>query len=146
MQLPPSDTEILRAARAIRSQFPQISRNELFIKLKQSNNWDAVSNKQIKKLLSEYGLDGSAEPAPPPALPANALAAQQRYKDESIRIFRLYGRGELKRELLRTPEGRTYVKTNTRGEPLWDESINGEFVVLVVKINKGDGLTEYGPV
>ncbi|KIV83578.1 hypothetical protein PV11_05594 [Exophiala sideris] len=251
MPLPPSDTEILRAARAIQSQFPQISRNELFIKLKQDNNWDAVSNKQIKRLLSEYGLDGGAEPAPPPALPANALAAQQKYKDESIRIFRLYGRGEydfgvspnadqqikidimhqrlldagcpgpfdpatkaalgnawplqnmfefywaaaqktggavtredvgrqleaeygvnpspylkekspaeieaqkaqckeaslkLKRELLRTPEGRTYVKTNARGEPLWDESINGEFVVLVVKINKGDGLTEYGPV
>ncbi|KAI1608819.1 hypothetical protein EDD36DRAFT_94440 [Exophiala viscosa] len=247
----PNDTDILRAARALHSQSPQISRNELCVKLKQDNNWDTVSNKQIKKVLAEYGLDGNAEPAPPPALPANALAAQQKYKDESTRLFRLYGRGKydfgvspnsdqqikidimhqrlldagcpgpfdpaskaalgnawplqdmyefywaaaqktggavtredvgrqleaeygvsplpylkeqslaeiearkakfkeaalkLKRELLRTPEGRTYIKTNARGEPLWDESIHGEFVVLVVKINKGDGLTEYVPV
>jgi len=246
----PSDTDILRAARALHSQSPQISRNELCLKLKQDNNWDTVSNKQIKKILAEYRLDGNAEPAPPPALPANALAAQHRYKDESTRLFRLYGRGEydfgvspnadqqikidimherllkagcpgpfepdskafvgsawplqnmyefywaaaqktsgavtredvgrqleaeygvnplpylkeksaaeieeqkavykeaalkMKRELLKT-EARPYIKTDARGEPLWDESIDGEFVVLVVKINKGDGLTEYNQV
>lgn len=175
-------------------------------------------------------MEGDAEPAPPPQLPENPLAAQQRYKDESTRIFRLYGRGEhdfgvspnseqqikidimhqrlldagcpgpfdqatkdtigsawplqdmfrfywaaaqktngavtredvgrqleaeygvnlllywkepslaevearkaahkkgsleVKRELLKTPGARTYIKTNARGEPLWDEDIHG---------------------
>jgi hypothetical protein len=53
---------------------------------------------------------------------------------------------EVKRELLKTTEGRTNIKTNARGEPLWDDDVHGEFVVLVVKINKGDGLTEYGRI
>lgn len=59
-----------------------------------------------------------------------------------------YKRGaiQLKRELLKTPEGRQHVRVDRRGEPVWDEAVNGEFVVLVVKTNKGDGLTEFGRI
>ena len=53
---------------------------------------------------------------------------------------------ELKREVLKTSVGRQHVPVDSKGDPVWDDAINGEFVVLLVKINKGDGLTEFGRV
>lgn len=44
------------------------------------------------------------------------------------------------------PEARAYVPVDGNGEPAWDESINGEFALIVVKIDKGSGLTEFGRV
>lgn len=38
------------------------------------------------------------------------------------------------------------IKVDALGEPIWDESINGEFVVIVVKVDNGDGLNEFGMV
>ncbi len=251
----PIDIEILKAARLIYRRNPELPRNDLLEKVKQDNSWD-ISNKDIKKLLTQYPLDTDTEPAPPsaspysnpPQLPPNALAAQQRYKDDSTRMFKLYGRGEhdygvspnsdqqikidimherllkagcpgpfnqesqdfigtawplqelfncywaaaqktgglvtkedvgrqleaeyginplpyfkeptiaeaekrravykegmmkIKRKMMKTPEGRGYIPVDGRGNPVWDEAVNGEFTMLVVKINKGNGLTEY---
>jgi hypothetical protein len=54
---------------------------------------------------------------------------------------------ELKRAMLKEyPEGRQYIPIDAYGEPVWDEKVHGQYAVLVVEINKGDGLTEYGPV
>jgi len=53
---------------------------------------------------------------------------------------------DMKRAMLKQPEARKYIPVDARGEPVWDEKKNGQFVVLVVRINKGDGLTEYGQV
>jgi hypothetical protein len=52
----------------------------------------------------------------------------------------------MKREMLKHPESRPYIPVDKHGEPIWDEKINGQYTVLVVKINKGDGLTEYGEI
>jgi hypothetical protein len=53
----------------------------------------------------------------------------------------------LKRAMLKEhPEGRQYIPVDADGEPVWDEAVHGQYAMLVVKINKGDGLTEYGPV
>jgi hypothetical protein len=49
---------------------------------------------------------------------------------------------KLKREMLKHAEGRRIIPGDAQSEPVWDEAKNGQFVVLVVKINKGDGLTE----
>ena len=256
----PTDTEILQAARSINKSCPDIARNELLDRVKQDNGWD-ISNKQVKKVIFQYGLEGDKEPfapssatdphANPPQLPPNALEAQQKYKDESTRMFRLYGRGDydfgvspnadqqikidimherllkagspgpfdqsskdflgsawplqemynsywaaaqktkgavtkedvgrqleaeygvnplpyvkeptaelverrgaiykegmmkIKQLMLEKAEVRQYIKVDGRGIPIWDEAVNGEFTMLVVKINKGDGLMEYGTV
>lgn len=54
---------------------------------------------------------------------------------------------ELKRAMLKAdPEARNIIPVDARGEPVWDEKIHGEYAVLVVKISKADGVTEYGPV
>lgn len=82
-----------------------------------------------------YGVD------PVPHVPklTNAQIARQKaeFKKNSM---------AMKRKMLEQPEGRKYIPADENGEPIWDEKKNGQFVVLVVKINKGDGLTEYGEV
>jgi hypothetical protein len=49
---------------------------------------------------------------------------------------------KIKRAILKLPEGRKYIPVDAQGVPVWDEAKNGQFVVIVVKIHKGDGLTE----
>jgi hypothetical protein len=49
---------------------------------------------------------------------------------------------ELKRAMLQQPEARKYIPVDSQGEPVWDESINGRYVVAVTKLKKGSGLEE----
>lgn len=44
------------------------------------------------------------------------------------------------------PEARKYIPVDEKGEPIWREEVNGEFVVIVMKIDKGRGLNEFGRV
>ncbi|KAF2134011.1 hypothetical protein P153DRAFT_427887 [Dothidotthia symphoricarpi CBS 119687] len=247
----PSDEEIIDAVRVLHEQDPALGRSKVLVQLKADHGW-VLSDKRLKKLLTQYDLKRVAEQPkelPPIQFPEDALAAQQRYKDESIRCFKLYGRGEydygvtpnadqsmlvgichirlcklgapgpyqnttpeavakspemqtlwdyywsaaqkvhltkedigrqleaeygvnpgpyiptlskeeltrrkaifkknsmdLKRAMLKSAEGRKVIPVDDDGEPLWDDAVNGQFVVLVDKINKGDGLTEYGRV
>jgi hypothetical protein len=53
---------------------------------------------------------------------------------------------DMKRAMLKEPEASKSIPVDARGEPIWDEKKNGQWVVMVHKINKGDGLTEYGEV
>lgn len=53
---------------------------------------------------------------------------------------------KIKREMLKMPEARAYIPVDARGQPLWDEKKNGQFALVVVKIDKADGLKEFGPV
>ncbi|KAF2111381.1 hypothetical protein BDV96DRAFT_690299 [Lophiotrema nucula] len=253
----PSDEDILKAIRDIYASTPDLGRAKVLAKLKGDNTWQ-LSDNRLKKLLDSNDLkrilelpkDGSEIPVIANiTIPKNALAAQIRYKDESIRCFKLYGKGEydwgvtpnsdmqimievchnrllewgaagpwsatrmrqvassselrtiweyywsaaqkvgltkddigrqlkaeygadptnyipsltpaqeakrkaefkknsmaMKRQMLKHPEGRKAIRVDTRGDPLWDEEINGQFVVIVTRINKGDGLTEYGDI
>lgn len=74
---------------------------------------------------------------PPPPKPAEVTARRAAYKGLMM---------ELKREMLKPPEGRKYIPVDAHGEPVRDEAKDGEFVVLVVKIYKRRGLEEFGRV
>lgn len=52
---------------------------------------------------------------------------------------------KMQRQMLKHSEGRKYIPVDARGEPIWNEAKNGEFCVLLVKIDKGRGLQEFGP-
>jgi hypothetical protein len=49
---------------------------------------------------------------------------------------------EMMRAMLQQPEARQYIRVDNQGEPVWDESRNGRYVVLVTKLKKGSGLEE----
>ena len=51
---------------------------------------------------------------------------------------------KLKRYMLTTPQGREQIPADANGEPIWDEAKNGQFALIVVKIDKGEGLQEFG--
>jgi len=59
--------------------------------------------------------------------------AQQQFKAKSL---------ELKRAMLQQPEARKFIPVDDQGEPIWDESVDGRYVVLVTKLKKGSGLEE----
>jgi len=48
----------------------------------------------------------------------------------------------LKRAMLQHPEARKFIPVDNEGNPVWDESINGRYVVNVAKLKKGSGLEE----
>jgi hypothetical protein len=85
--------------------------------------------------MSRYGVNPIPY-LPPPPTKEQAEARKAAFKKESMK---------LKRELLKMPEARSYIPVDEKGEPIWNEEINGEFVVLV-KIDKGRGLKEFGRV
>ena len=92
----PSDDEVVRAVRTIHEQSPDLGRNKLLDQLKVNHNW-TLSDKRLKKLLTQHDLKRVAERSkglPSIELTKDALSAQQRYKDNSNRCFKLYGRGE----------------------------------------------------
>jgi hypothetical protein len=67
-------------------------------------------------------------------------------KEERRRAFKEQSL-KLKKVILSTnPDAAKYIKVDARGEPIWDDRINGEFTVIVVKIDKGNGLKEFGSV
>lgn len=90
----------------------------------------------MRLILSRYGID------PRPWLPVLTEAQiEQRkaeFKQQSMK---------LKLAMLKeSPEAREYIPVDRSGQPIWDEKKHGEYVVIVVKINKGDGLTEFGSI
>lgn len=87
------------------------------------------------QLEAEYGVN------PIPYLtPPTAEEVEQRkisFKRESLKM---------KREMLKNPEARKYIPVDENGEPIWDEKKHGEFALIVVKIDKDEGLEEFGGV
>jgi hypothetical protein len=116
-QIQPIDQEIIDAVREIHVEQPKLGRGKLCVytgfalrpkciltlypisrlaQLKDAHNW-SLSDTRLKKLLAENNLKRQAEvpkTLPPIELPANAFAAQETYKKDGIRCFKLYGRGE----------------------------------------------------
>ena len=74
---------------------------------------------------------------PPPPSQAQIYARKAKFMEESLK---------LKREMLKMPGGRQYIPVDQNSEPVWDEEKNGEFALVVVKIDKERGLQEFGPV
>lgn len=90
----PSDDDIINAVRVINADNPAIGRAKLLSQLKAENSW-ALSDNRLKKLLDQHALKRVAEVSKSGIhIPVDALAAQERYKDDSRRHFKLYGRGE----------------------------------------------------
>lgn len=48
--------------------------------------------------------------------------------------------------MLKHPEARAVTPVDSRGELIWDDAKNGQFVLIVVKIDKDQGLLEFGRV
>lgn len=87
---------------------------------------------------AEYGVPWKYFPTPRPEWTgAKAEAMKAEFKEQSLK---------LKREMLKMPEARNYIPVDSKGDIIWDEEKNGRFSVLVVKIDKGDGLREFGEV
>lgn len=83
----PSDKQLLDAVRLALSNNPAIGRPKLLARLRGENTW-ALSDTRLKHFVKMV-----KEPLPP-MLPADALAAQDHYKETSTRCFRIFGRGE----------------------------------------------------
>ncbi|KAI4869399.1 hypothetical protein F4820DRAFT_407288 [Hypoxylon rubiginosum] len=91
-----------------------------------------------RQLEAEYGVPWTYMPTPGPELTGpEAEAAKARFKETSL---------ELKRKMRKTEEGRRLIPVDRHGNIIWDEEKNGQFVVIVVKIDKGDGYQEFGTV
>lgn len=89
----PSDEEIIAALQAVRQQDPDLGRSKVLLKLREENGWK-LSDIRLENLMTKHGLGSNLSKASKPiAYPKNALAAQQRYKEESKRCFKLYSRG-----------------------------------------------------
>ncbi|KAF2832327.1 hypothetical protein CC86DRAFT_366155, partial [Ophiobolus disseminans] len=103
--------------------------------------WAAAQKIELSKedvgrqLQAEYGVDVLPHI---PTLTKSQIAHQKaEFKRNSM---------AMKRQMLKQPEARRVIPVDAKGEPIWDEKQNGQYVVMVTKINKGDGLTEYGNV
>jgi hypothetical protein len=89
-----------------------------------------------RQLEAEYGVN---------PLPYEVVETEE----ERMRRQAVYrqGLGEVKKILRgKVQEARGLIPVDEKGEPVFDEKVNGEFAVLVVKIDKGDGLREFGRV
>ncbi|KAI0841455.1 hypothetical protein F5Y06DRAFT_259540 [Hypoxylon sp. FL0890] len=91
-----------------------------------------------RQLEAEYGVPWTYMGTPGPEMTGpEAEAMKAMFKKSSL---------ELKRELMKTDEGKKAIPVDQHGNIIWDEEKNGQFVVLVVKIDKGDGYQEFGKV
>ncbi|KAF2645918.1 hypothetical protein P280DRAFT_465655 [Massarina eburnea CBS 473.64] len=102
----PTNEQILNAVRIIQTSTPDLGRAKVLAQLKTENNW-TLSDNRFRKLLDTNDVKRKAEPPKdrsslvtqsqslgPIDILKNALMLQERYKEESIRCFQLYGRGE----------------------------------------------------
>ncbi|KAF2491925.1 hypothetical protein BU16DRAFT_564406 [Lophium mytilinum] len=89
-----------------------------------------------RQLDAEYGVN----PIPflKKATPEQVEARKATFKIKSMKMLREMWNG--------VPEAREVIPVDSFGEPIWDESKNGEFVLIVVKIDKESGLKEFGSV
>jgi hypothetical protein len=96
----PSDEEIVTALQTLHLEHPGLGRAKVLAKLKEENRW-TLSDLRLKKVMVKHGAGrhvksdvSVAEDAISPIVyPQDALRAQQRYKDESTRCFKLYSKG-----------------------------------------------------
>ncbi len=96
--------------------------------------------KLTHRLAIRFGCDPLLAAPPTPRTPAEvALAAR---KEEMVRQQYKAKSMELKRAMLQLSETRRYIPVDSQGNPVWDESINGRYVVKVAKLKKGSGLEE----
>lgn len=95
----PTDDELLPVLSKIHANNPDLGRAKILDRLRNEHQW-RVSETRLKKLLEKHSLlRPGQEPRkpketnlPPIIFPRDALAAQQKYKDESTRCFKIYSR------------------------------------------------------
>ena len=85
------------------------------------------------------GLRYGADPTEyiPTLTPAQEAKRKAEFKESSM---------AMKRQMLKHPEGRKAIQVDARGEPILNEDINGQIVVIITRISKSDRLTEYGDI
>ncbi|KAI6085164.1 hypothetical protein F4821DRAFT_241296 [Hypoxylon rubiginosum] len=89
-----------------------------------------------RQLEAEYGVPWTYLPTPGPERTGpEAEAMKAKFKEQSL---------FLKRKISKTEEGRKLIPVDKHGNVIWDEERNGQFAVIVVKIDKGDGYQEFG--
>ena len=87
---------------------------------------------------AEYGVPWTYLPTPATEETGPTAAHRKAvFKQKSL---------DMKRAMLKLPDGKKYIPVDDRGEPIWDEAKNGQFALIVVKIDKGEGLQEFGRV
>lgn len=91
-----------------------------------------------KQIEAEYNIPTKLLPVPYNELPTQEIEARKvAFKREDMKV---------KREMLKHPEARSVIPVDSRGEPVWDDAKNGQFVLIVVRIDKYQGLQEFGRV
>jgi hypothetical protein len=89
----PADKDVINAVASIRKEQPGLGRTKIRLRLKEAYNW-RLSEARLKKLVPTVNvLRGNAD-RQALGIPEDALAAQQRYKNDSTRCFKIYGHGE----------------------------------------------------
>ncbi|KXT00968.1 hypothetical protein AC578_8207 [Pseudocercospora eumusae] len=84
----------------------------------------------------EYGVPWTLMPkAKPEWTGPQAEALKAKFKEQGLKF---------KKTLLEHPDAKKYIPTDENGEIIWDEAKNGQFAVMVHKIDKQDGLMEFG--
>ena len=90
------------------------------------------------QLEAEYGVPWTYLPTPATEMTGPEAAHKKAlHKQKSL---------QMKRAMLKTAEGRRIIPVDDRGEPIWDEAKNGQFALIVVRIDKNEGLQEFGRV
>ncbi|KAF7196030.1 hypothetical protein HII31_02656 [Pseudocercospora fuligena] len=86
----------------------------------------------------EYGVPWTLmRKAKPDWTGPEAEALKAEFKEQGLKF---------KQTLLEHPDAKKYIPTDDNGEIIWNEEKNGQFAVMVHKIDKQDGLTEFGEV
>ncbi|KAJ5154805.1 uncharacterized protein N7500_010244 [Penicillium coprophilum] len=88
-----------------------------------------------RQLEAEYGVN-TVPFLPSLPTPAEVEERKTKFKIESM---------EKLRHMLKNLGIRTLISVDAHGEPIWDEAKHGEFCVLVMMVDKGRGLEDFGP-
>ena len=89
----PSDDEVVLATKELRQANPNLGRAKMLEELRSTRNW-TLSEARFKRLTPSANQLQNEERLSQLGIPRNANAVQRRYRDESTRIFKIYGRGE----------------------------------------------------
>lgn len=80
----------------------------------------------------------AAPPTPRTAAERAHVARREEMSREQYKTTSL----EKMRAMLQHAESRKDIPVDRHGEPIWDELINGRYVVMITKLKKGSGLEE----
>ena len=89
----PSDEEVIQAVKELRQTQPNLGRAKMLEHLKTARKW-TISEARLKKLVPSVNHLHAEDNMTKLGIPKDALEAQQHYKDNSTRVFKIYGRGE----------------------------------------------------